>query len=958
MPSVGFWRSLVGLLVVAWVAHAGAQAPAPAGQGARKPPARPAQTVAAKPAPPPAVPVRGGKGWQVGSLPAWVVAPPAVAPGQAPAPASGARREQLVDIQHNHALPRAATFVRLRSVALDAKVLGQVSQPQVSFNPAFQTVLIHHVTVQRDGQLSDRLAEARIEPMRREQRLEQQMIDGLDTLLIVLPDVRVGDAVEVAYTVVGENPIFEGRVSGGLQLAWDTPVDLLHHRVTAPAARPLNTRRLATDVEPERWTDGAHQVLRVVRHQVAGITQEQGTPPWFKVYPAIDYSEYASWAEVSAWAERLFALPSPTPAAVAAQADELKARRGGLTGAALVAETLRFVQEEVRYFSVSLGESSHRPKPPQQTLAERLGDCKDKVVLFNTLLRELGFEPQAALVSMRRNRGIEQYLPSHDVFDHVITRLELDGRAWFLDPTLSGQGLNLATMGQFPFGRALVVGAGAGLSVVPEPEAAQMRLEYEQLWDLTRPGEPARLESVMRVTGLAAERWRGALAAGGLEPVTQALAGGYARLLPGIALQGKAESTDDREANRFELRHRFEVPEIGTYERGSLSVELMALELLDVLSGPSELQRRTPYLVDQPKLVEHRTVVRLPQPLRANPPPPVEVVDRQFRFSLRMEVQGTTVTFLRRYERRTDEVPAADMVSWRDKIMQARQATSGRVRMALLDGATLNPAIDSLTRRLRSTRGWRDDQLQGLITRNEVQRLIDTRTLEHVKPGSSLAARVLVSRAVSNNLIGDPTAGKTDAEAALTIRPDDADALDALGVAQVGLGELDAALATFGRINPQARPASAASWMGSLHLLQGRPAEAEPLLREAVATGSGEGREFALIWLFLAAEAAGGRGRAAVADEIDGIDPARLTGAILRHLTGRIDRDALLKAAREKADMERLNLAEAYFFIGQLLAVQGRPDEAHSWFRRTVDLRAFPYREHAFAEALLKRERR
>ena len=38
----------------------------------------------------------------------------------------------------------------------------------------------------------------------------------------------------------------------------------------------------------------------------------------------------------------------------------------------LVAEVLRFVQDDVRYFSMSLGESSHRPKPAARTLAERL----------------------------------------------------------------------------------------------------------------------------------------------------------------------------------------------------------------------------------------------------------------------------------------------------------------------------------------------------------------------------------------------------------------------------------------------------------------------------------------------------------------------------------------------------------------------------------------------------------
>ena len=72
---------------------------------------------------------------------------------------------------------------------------------------------------------------------RREARLEQQVLDGAETLLLVLSDVRVGDAVELAYSIEGENPIFEGRMSGGIRLAYDTPVELLHHRWVAPAKR-------------------------------------------------------------------------------------------------------------------------------------------------------------------------------------------------------------------------------------------------------------------------------------------------------------------------------------------------------------------------------------------------------------------------------------------------------------------------------------------------------------------------------------------------------------------------------------------------------------------------------------------------------------------------------------------------------------------------------------------------
>ncbi|MFX8274271.1 hypothetical protein ABTL44_19820, partial [Acinetobacter baumannii] len=79
-------------------------------------------------------------------------------------------------------------------------------------------------------------------------------------------------------------------------------------------------------------------------------------------------------------------------------------------------------------------------------------------------------------------------------------------------------------------------------------------------------------------------------------------------------------------------------------------------------------------------------------------------------------------------------------------------------------------------------------------------------------------------------------------------------------------------------------------------------------------------RQFMLLWLYLAAERQGGRGKAAIADELASADTSKWAGALLCYLGGSLDRDALLKLAKEKPDTERLRLAEAYFFIGQQLA--------------------------------------
>lgn len=939
--------ALAGLLAAGTVL---AQTAAPRVQPAPRAAAQPAVTAPAAVALPKAT-ARSGAGWRVGPRPAWVVEPPA-------APAAAAytgvpRQELLADLQTNYALAKPQRYIRFRSVALESSALGGVSQPQIVFNPAFQNVVLHEARVWRDGLGTDRLADARIELMRREQRLEQQVLDGAETLMVVLNDVRVGDPVEVSYTIEGDNPIYEGRISTGLQLAWDGPLALLHQRFTAPADRPLQVRPVASDVVPEQFTEGGLQVIRVVRSAVPAIVPEQATPPWFKVYPAIEITEYRSWAEVDAWAARLFAQPAVRHPAVVERAATFRAT--GLTGEALASEVLRFVQDEVRYLSLSLGESSHRPRPPERTLTDRLGDCKDKSVLLVALLQELGFDARPALVSTVRTRAIGSYLPSHDLFDHVIVRLAIDGRSHYLDATLSGQGTNFATRGVLPFGAALVVGAGEAILPIPLPADALDAIEFEQRWDLSRPGRPTTLVTVLRASGLAAERWRNLLAVAGEERVTDAIAGVHTRLNPGLKASAAPQLRDDRAGNVLELTQRFEVPEFGQYSNGGLEADFIAIELADQLVGPAEPHRHAPFHFDGVRSATSRIVVTAPRPPAMQAPPARELGGRHFRLSTHVDVSGAQVGTVRRFERRADEVLPGELEAFRDQVLKARQQLGGRLRLALADTARLAPEFDRIESRVRSEQGGHADTLTNILLRNEASRLLAAASLEVVEPKSRLAARILALRAEACNLLGDFGAGLTDAEAALAIVADDESAREGRAVSLLGLGRAEESLAVFSSLRETSRRIAATKWVGALQYALGRDTEAQAALREVVDGSSGDDRDFALLWLYLAAERQGGRGAAVVEPYLAAADTARLPGALLQHLAGRIDREAVLRVVRERPEMQRLNEAEFSFFIGQQHAARGQAEVALLWMRRTVETRASPYRELSFARLALQR---
>lgn len=888
------------------------------------------------------------KTWQIGATPAWVVDP-----GSAPTKhANAPRRDELVDIQSNYTGTAPQFYTRIRSVAKDASTVASISQWQIYFNPRYQKAVVHTVAVIRDGVRQDRMKTAQMELMRREQSLDRSQIDGVETLLVLLQDVRVGDTVEMSYTVIGSNPIFEGHIETNWTLATDIPVDLLHQRLVAPAQRKLTFRSLASDLVPEQTVTGKTQELRLVRRNVEAAPHENDVPPWIKVYPDLSISDFTSWQEVEDWAGRLFAQASVPDADIQAAIADFQ--KTGLRDQALLSAVLRFVQDDIRYFSVSLGESSHRPKPAARTLKERFGDCKDKVVLLNTLLTGLGFDARPALVSTYRNRGLAQFAPGTSQLDHAISRVTVQGQVFFVDPTMTSQGLNMDSRGQANYGLAIVPGSDGVLQPMAQPPADLNTLAFEQQWDISTPGQDLGFTAIMRAHGLQAESTRVNIAANGIKPMAEYLMGGFSRMYPGLKPVGEPVANDSRETNTFEIRQQFAVPNPGEYQSGSINYEFGAIELMQFLVGPAESRRHFSFYLNVPTRVDSKIVVTTAKALSPRTPAPIEVLDKNFRLASRVQIDGKSMVLLRTYERRTEEVAPADLDAYRQAILRARGFAFTRFRDSFTEGDKLRSQYERLAVATRNRVGVREDKLFEIMFRAEVDALLDSNALQALPAQGTLTAKALVSRAKSYNTLGEFKKGLEDADAALKAAPPTDSARDARGVALIGLGRLDEALAELQQIDSSEEKGNARHWIGALLAHMGRYAESEKVLREALGVSDGEQRDYVLLGLYIAAEGAGKNGREAITAYAANADAGKIPGALLRYFNGQMDLKAVYQLAEADNNMRRLNLAEVNFYAGMQSLVQGDSATSKRRMLEVLETGALPYREHTFASLMQK----
>jgi len=895
------------------------------------------------------------KGYLLRPAPAWVKDPylGKPAPNAITLPAGGkAMRELLADVQIQVADTTRTSYFRSRRVALDASTLREVSEPTIQFNPTYQRLVIHDVSIERNGQRLDKLKDARIDIIRREQQLEQQVLDGLNTALLMLRDVRVGDVVDMAYTIEGTNPIFEGHFAEILPTAWDAHIDQLHVRVETPMDRPLRFKNIQGQDRVEQFQEDGKQVLRIVRQQVPGQAFENGTPPWYKFYPAVQVTDYKDWSEVDLWARKLFAI-EPAKGELLSRIQAWQSSTQDRE--ALLAEVLRFVQDDIRYFSVSLGESSHRPKPADQTLKDRMGDCKDKVLLLNTLLTGLGFEARPALVSVSRNRGLLQYLPTHDQFDHVISQVRLGDQVHYLDATINGQGMTLKNRGYYDLGAALIVGDGASLTTIGTPAFAMDRLSFQQNWQMTSFNKPAKLDVRIQAQGLTAERWRASLTNQGMDRMVEAIGGNYLRVLPGLITIAPAELHDSRHDNLFQLTLHFEHPNLGEYRRGSLELDLTPFEMAEFLSSPQEARRKSPVLLALPNLVESRVSIMVPRAVQFNAPPAQVLQGKHIAFHSKMEIRGQEVTGISRLERKRDEVLPTELEAFREQIIKTRQYARQSLRLPLLERPAVMQTIKEVEERSRAYAERKPDMLLRLIQEQDLIRALADQSLAEVDPKSVRAREILVDSAMASNLLGDFKRGQQDSERALAINPDDSAALEVKGVALVGQQQLEAGMQALDRARQLGR-AGSGSWLGIVQYTAGQTDLAAQTLQSQLADAAGEEQTFGLAWLYLAREKQKpGQGLTAIESYLPNTDADKWPGAILHHLAGHLSRDDLLKVAQAEPEQTRLRMAEASFFIAHMQLLKGDQADAIKWLERTVATRAVPYREVTLAQVTLAR---
>jgi hypothetical protein len=463
----------------------------------------------------------------------------------------------------------AETYSHIVYRIANASALQDGAQISVDYDPEYESIDFHYIRVIRAGKTTGRLSLSAIKTLQQERDLDRHLYNGQFTALVMLDDIRVDDVVEYAYTRRGRNPIYGGRFHDTVPVRWATPLRKIRISVFNEPGRTISAKQHgAVSLKAEGFTQGSTIEQRWSASDLAAIEPDSELPRWYNPYPFLQFSEYTAWADVLEWARPLYELPPRLTPELEQKADELIA--GAKNNEARALAILDFVQREIRYLGIELGPKSHRPSPPAEVLGRRFGDCKDKSLLLCALLKHAGIRAAPALTHSSRRDTMRDWLPSPDVFDHVIACIQLGGITYWVDPTDSEQEGSLARRALPDYRYALPVLFGVTrLETIPLNADARSAIRVEEHYDVRSFDAPTKLEVRSHYAGSVADSMRVYLRETPADQLSKNYLNTRLRQHPQATADGEPSWTDDKKLNVLTVIHRYSLPALWTKTKDS-----------------------------------------------------------------------------------------------------------------------------------------------------------------------------------------------------------------------------------------------------------------------------------------------------------------------------------------------------------------------------------------------------
>lgn len=503
--------------------------------------------------------------------PSWVQPAPPIKAAASPAPLFA-----ILDEQTRIADGTVWTYREVGARAVSAEALAHMGTVKLNWQPFHGDLIIHRVEIVRDGQHIDVLkAGQKFSVIRREQGLEDLELNGILTATLQVEGLRVGDVLDIAYSVSAKDPALKGGIqTTAIAMSEPFKVEFARARIIWPEGSPVRWKAYPIGLTAAESNKSGWHELSFALPGPKQPDMPSDAPRRFQTVPAIEVSSFADWSAVSSVFAPLYrteGLIAPgTP--LAQEVAQIRARETDPKRRAAAA--LSLVQDRVRYFANGMNGGNYVPQSPDRTWAAGYGDCKAKTLLLLAMLHELGIEAEPVLANIGQGDLVSIRLPAPAAFNHVFVHSKIAGEDLWLDGT--GRGSRLEDMADPPAFRSVLPVRTGGASLVQLPSRASARPTRIVSVDIDESaaiGTPAPFSATVQIRGAAADAMRvivaeldneqllsfaflslGGAAGPGAVPVTQKFDFDAANGTATISITGIARPAWRRQDHAYRLR--------------------------------------------------------------------------------------------------------------------------------------------------------------------------------------------------------------------------------------------------------------------------------------------------------------------------------------------------------------------------------------------------------------------
>ena len=564
----------------------------------------------------------------------------------------------LVDSQYN--LIEQKAYRHMAFKVLNSEGVQEMSDFTIEFDPDFQSLFIHKINIYREGKVIDQLDLNQIKTVQRETNLERHLYDGSLSALFNLTEVRVGDIIEYSYTRQGFTPVHHGKFSTEEYLEYSLPVVYIYGRYIVPKTEPLEIRFFNGNTKPE-ITAHANYIEYVVKNENPETTlYDANVPVWYDASQSYQISQFQSWNDVAKNYNQYYQIS-------AADRNWLHAKAKEIVEADTIFDDpivplVRFVQDKIRYLGFENGLSSHKPSNPKDIFNRRYGDCKDKSFLLSELLKSYQIDAHPILVNSSFGNTINEDLPSPNSFDHCIVQYKKFNKDYFIDPTISNQGIDAEEIFTPDYGYGLILDDNTtALTKFEKPDYGKANITETFIIDSIGGSTRLKVETVY--TGSKADNTRAEFNANGLSSIQKSYLDFYSLAYNDIEVAQDMYFKDDRnQKNTFTVYEEYVIPNHWAAmpeDPEQIYSEYYALAIDNFMFPQKTAKRKSPYYINESTNVDYNIVIFTPEKWSIKPDY-YKSDNPYFEYTYETKYSNARIDLIHKYKALSDHVPAED----------------------------------------------------------------------------------------------------------------------------------------------------------------------------------------------------------------------------------------------------------------------------------------------------------